>query len=275
VVNLLKNKPQRTLSVLTIFVFVTLSLETLILFLLFLQGTHILQLSRRKPPNFVQLVNGKQATVTDNLARDPEAIRQFISKIMLSMFNWSGNLPPQTIDEANQPKPDLGILIVTTQGSRQRINTTSWIAGFALSEDFRKGFLSQIADLTPPEIFSRTPSQAMSAKLTIKRIYQPEEISPGQWRVGMIADITQKRLSDNRKVITPFNKDILVRAIDSFTEPLANSASDLQKAIYSVRNDKLEIYEIRDLCLLDEDTNLNKSILNPCLNQRPSGSFIK
>lgn len=273
-VNLLK-KRQTTGSALTIFAIATFGLHLLVLLIFIIQGLNIRQLSLRKPPSFVQMIDGKPVAVTDDLERDPEVIRQFISKTMISMFNWSGTLPPQSIEEVTKPQPDIGILIRTAQGGSRRVTTSSWVASFAISEDFRKGFLSAIAQITPPEIFSSNPNQAMSAQLIIKRVYPPEKISPGKWRVGMVADLIQKKRFENRTTVTTFNKDLLVQAVDYFPYPSSQGSTDLQKAIYSVHSDKLEIYEIRNLCLLDEYNNPDANNFNRCKNQDKSSSFIK
>ncbi len=270
----LLEKKKRTISLLTVFAIATFGLHLLTLVLLISQGINIRKLSLQKPPNFVQLIDGKNVDTTDNLSREPEVIRQFVSKTMTSMFNWSGKLPPQSVEDISQPKPDTGILIPTTQGSSQKISTTSWIASFALSEDFRKGFLSKIAEITPPEVFYNNPSQAISVQLVIKRIYPPQKTAPGEWRVGMVADLVQKKQSDNRTIITPFNKDLLVRSVDYFAYPQAEISTDVQKAIYNTRADKLEIYEIRNLCLIDEYNNLNLDKFKVC-GYKKSDSLIK
>lgn len=270
-VNFLQQKKKQTFSVLTAFAIATFSLHLLVLFIFLVQGLNIRQLSIRKPPNFVQTIDGKPVGATDDLARDPEVIQKFVSKTMIAMFNWSGNLPPQKVEDIAKPQQDPGILISTPQGGSQRVTTSSWVASFALSEDFRKGFLSAIADMTPPEIFARTPTQAMSAQLNIKRVYPPVAIAPGTWRVGIVADLVQTKKSDNRKTITPFNKDLLVRAVDFFPSPLADNSTDIQKAIYSSRADKLEIYEMRNLCLLDDYKNTSENAAYPC----EAGSFIR
>lgn len=273
-VNLLK-KRQRTGNILTTFAIATFSLHILVLLLFIFQGLEIRQLSLRKPPNFVQMIDGKPIAATDDLARDPETIRLFVSKTMIAMFNWSGNLPPTNFEEVTKPKPDSGILVRTPAGGSQKVTTSSWVASFALSEDFRKGFLGAIAQITPPEVFSTNPNQGMSAQLVIKRVYPPKKIAPGKWRVGMVADLIQKKRNDDRKRITTFNKDLLVRAVDYFPYPLPENSTDLQKAIYSNRNDKLEIYEIRNLCLIDEYNNLNENQLKQCENSKKADPFIK
>jgi hypothetical protein len=275
-VRLLEKKKAKT-SVLTIFAFATFGLHLFALLILVLQGLNIRSLSLQKPPNFVQMIDGKTVDINSqdiksNLEPEPETIRQFVNKTMTLMFNWSGKLPPQSIEEATLPKPDTGILVPAQKGS-QKISTTSWVAGFALSEDFRKGFLAKMAEMTPPEVFLNNPSQIISSRLAVKRIYPPKRIAPGKWQVGMVADLIQKKQSNNRSIITPFNKDLLVRSVDSFGYPQASMKTDLQKAIYNVRADKLEIYEIRNLCLVDEYSGLSQD--KSCGNLKNDQTFIK
>ncbi len=263
-VNLLTKKKKQRISILTIFAIATFSLHLLVLFIFLSQGLNIRQLSQRKPSHFIQTIDGQPIGNTDTLARDSQAIRQFVSQTMISIFNWSGTLPPQTIEEVAKAKPDPGILVITLTGGSKKVTTSTWVASFAISEDFRKGFLSVLADMTPPEIFASNTNQAMSAQLTIKRVYPPIQISPGKWRVGMVADLVQTRKFDGKKLITPFNKDVLVRAVDYFPYPLPEISTDLQKAIYSSRAEKLEIYEIRNLCLIDDYSNVDINQSNPC-----------
>jgi hypothetical protein len=108
----------------------------------------------------------------------------------------------------------------------------------------------------------------------IKRIDQPEKILPGKWRVGLVANLIQKKRGDGTKIITPFNKDLLVRATDYFSYPLPDNITDLQRAIYAMRSNKMEIYEIRNLCLIDNYNNSQEG-LNSCTNSSNSENFIK
>jgi hypothetical protein len=191
------------------------------------------------------------------------------------MFNWSGMLLNQTISDRAVPLRDRGILISTPQGGNNKVTTSSWIASFALSEDFRRGFLREIAAITPPEVFINDNQQGLSAELMIKRIDLPEKIVSGQWKVGLVADLIQKRRADSSKIITPFNKDILVRATDYFSYPLADNITDLQRAIYAVRSSRIEIYEIRNLCLIDNYNHSPQEQLTPCGTPPNSENFIK
>ena len=244
----------------------TFGLHLLTLLILIIQGLTIRQLSVQKAPTFVQLVDGKPVNNRDELQRKPEAIEEFVSKTMISMFNWSGKLPAQNINQATNPEKDLGISIKTPRSGSKKVTTSSWISSFGLSEDFRKSFLSTVAELTPPEVFSSNSDRAILAELNITRIYPPQQIEPGKWKLGIVANLVQKRGSDN-KIITPFNKDIFVQAVDSFDYPITQNLTDLQKAIYATRSDKLEIYEIRELCLTDKYDNLATDGFNRCRNQ--------
>ena len=258
-VGLLKKKQQQPkVNLLIVLTFITFALHILTLALLILQGVTIRQFYLRKPPTFTQLINGEKVNSLDVPEYEPSVIQQFTSKFATLMFDWSGKLPPQTVQDVSQPREDLGIPIRTIQGTNKKVSTSSWMASFAISEDFRQAFLREIADITPPEVFSTDKDRALSAQLIIKRIDQPEKFDQGKWRVGMVANLVQTRISDNRQVIIPFNKVFLIRSVDYFAYPEVNSVTDLQKAINVMRADKLEIYEIRDLCLLDE-TNIDFS----------------
>ena len=264
-VRLLEKRKQKGNLLVTLAV-ATFGLHLLTLLILIIQGLTIRQLSVKKIPSFVQLVDGKPVNNRDELQRKPEAIEEFVSKTMISMFNWSGKLPAQNINQATNPEKDLGISIKTPRSGSKKVTTSSWISSFGLSEDFRKSFLSTVAELTPPEVFSSNSDRAILAELNITRIYPPQQIEPGKWKLGIVANLVQKRGSDN-KIITPFNKDIFVQAVDSFDYPITQNLTDLQKAIYATRSNKLEIYEIRELCLTDKYDNLATDGFNHCRNQ--------
>lgn len=263
----LLEKRKRKGNLLVTFAVATFGLHLLTLLLLIIQGLTIRQLSVQKPPTFVQLIDGKPVNNRDDLQRKPEAISEFVSKTMISMFDWSGKLPVQNINQATNPKKDSGISVQALQGGSKKVTTSSWVSSFALSEDFRKSFLGTVAELTPPEVFSSNSNQAILAELNITRVYPPQEIEPGKWRVGMVANLVQKR-GDDRKIVIPFNKDIFVQAVDTFDYPITQNLTDLQKAIYATRSNKLEIYEIRDLCLTDQYDNLATDGFNRCQNRR-------
>jgi hypothetical protein len=90
-----------------------------------------------------------------------------------------------------------------------------------------------------------------------------------------VADLIQRKRGDGSKIITPFNKDLLVRATDYFSYPLPDQMTDLQGAIYAIRSSKMEIYEIRNLCLMDNYNNAPQGRSNSCTGSSNTGSFIQ
>jgi hypothetical protein len=67
----------------------------------------------------------------------------------------------------------------------------------------------------------------------------------------------------------------LVRATDYFSYPLPDKMTNLQRAIYAVRSSKMEIYEIRNLCLIDNYNHSPQEQLTPCGTPPNAENFIK
>lgn len=263
-VQLLSRKKYNSSS-LFLCILVASSVNLLTLLVIMFQGLALNRLSVRKAPALVQVVARQTTELSDELEKSSATIKNFVQSIMISLFSWSGTLPPQTIEEAKNPSSDPGVPIKITNGTSKKVATTTWIASFALSDqNFRQSFLKKVALLTPPEIFSRNSKSAIATQLNIRHISEPEKIEPGKWKIKMVAEINFYQLSTNRKRVVPLNKEILMRAVDTPKHPLGNSISPLQQAVYSTRQMGLEIYEIRDLCLSDKtdktiDCPLNKN----------------
>ncbi len=66
-----------------------------------------------------------------------------------------------------------------------------------------------------------------------------------------------------------------MRAVDYFDYPVVENTTILQQAISRVRTQRLEIYEMRNLCLLDAYDNLSGAKSNQCLGAQKSGDFIR
>ncbi|WP_218082510.1 hypothetical protein [Anthocerotibacter panamensis] len=230
---------ERRKDILPLFVLATFISQVFVILLLMFQGTLINQLSRKAPPTLVQLVDGQAVQVgpMDHLERTPEIVRRFVGETMSLMMNWSGTLPPETVEESKVPKPDPGVGI-----GGKRIATATWQAGFALSEDFRRPFMETLAQLTPPEVFGN----GTQVVLVVRNIGNPEKIGEGRWRVAMVANVVVFRKDqDSLGKAIPFNKDIYVRAVEA--SPTLENTTPLQKAIYRIRQSGLEIYAIREL----------------------------
>jgi hypothetical protein len=212
------------------------------LVLLLLYGSYS-QLSKKAPPSLVQLETGKSITVAPigSKERTPQVITRFVSDTMTLMMNWSGTLPPTTVEEAAKPKRDPGVSISERGAKTNKVASGAWQASYALSEDFRREFLGMLASITPPGVFKgRT-----QVVLVPTNIQSPVSIADGKWKVKMIANLTVLDQGNNLGEVIPFNKEIFVQAVEAPKSP--STASGLAAIVYQVRLSGLEIYAIRDL----------------------------
>ncbi|NES25152.1 MAG: hypothetical protein F6K41_41155, partial [Symploca sp. SIO3E6] len=111
-------------NLLSTFVMISLGLHLLTLLLLLFQGLTLNQLTNQKPPTLVQLIDGKESPIPEPLERELEEIRSFVEQTMTALFTWSGKLPPQNIEEAQNPKQDEGVPIKMSTGVTKKISTT-------------------------------------------------------------------------------------------------------------------------------------------------------
>jgi hypothetical protein len=228
---------------LALFTVGTFGLHIITFFLLILIYGSYSQLNKKPPPSLVQLETGKSVKVAalGNSDRTPQVVSHFVSDTMTLMMNWSGNLPPTTVEESTKPKPDTGINIGERGLRGNRVTSGAWQASHALSEDFRKEFLKMLADMTPPGVF-KGKTQVVLVPLSIQ---PPIKIEEGKWKVKMIANLTIFDQGNNLGEVIPFNKEIFVRAVEAPESP--TNISGLAAVIYQVRASGLEIYAIRDL----------------------------
>ncbi|MGD1874564.1 MAG: hypothetical protein ACFB02_16110 [Mastigocoleus sp.] len=212
------------------------------LILLLLYGSYS-RLNQKPPPSLVQLKTGKSIKVTPigNLERTPQVVSRFVSDTMLLMMNWSGKLIPATVEEANNPKPDPGIIIEGKTFKDKKITSGAWQASYALSEDFRQEFLTILASMTPEGVF-KGKTQVVLVPLSIQ---PPIKVAEGKWKVKMIANLTVFKEANNLGRTIPFNKEIFVQAVEPPKSPI--STNGLATIIYQIRSSGLEIYAIRDL----------------------------
>lgn len=237
------SKSVSTGDALALFALGTFGLHLITFFVLLLLYGSYSQLNKKAPPSLVQLETGKSIKVAPigSLERTPQVILRFVSDTMTVMMNWSGTLPPTTVEEAAKAKPDPGINIANKGLRGNKVTSAAWQASYALSEDFRKEFLKVLASITPSGVF-QGKTQVVLVPLSIQ---SPIKISEGKWKVKMVANLTVFAQNSNLGEIIPFNKEIFIRAVVPPQSP--NQVDGLAAVIYQVRSSGLEIYAIRDL----------------------------
>jgi hypothetical protein len=237
-----------SLNLFPLFVLGTLGLQGL----LFLQTTFntlwIAKLARRPAPTLVELVDGRsiQVGAEASLYRSPQAIKQFVGEIATMLFTASGTVAadPMAPKRDVKPKLDPGVEIAGSGiRGKKKVTSAAWEASFALSEDFRATFLAKMAEITPPGAFSGT-AQTM---LAISYLSEPEPLEPGKWRVKMVANLYTFMGGDRLGQAVPVNKEVYVKAVYVQPQPLSESATEIQRAVYNARASGLEIYRFGEL----------------------------
>ncbi|MDX2244966.1 MAG: hypothetical protein NW224_30185 [Leptolyngbyaceae cyanobacterium bins.302] len=227
-------------DILPLFAVGTLFLQVINLFLNSGSTVGVWTLAHKPAPAMVQLLDGHSVAMEpiDHNARSPELIRQFVKSSMGLMFKWSTALPANEETGSNSTLRDPGVAI-----GGKRITTASWQASAVFSEDFRTPFLEEIAKLTPQGVFGGS-TQGL---LNITSISDPQPIAAGKWKIDLVAHLMIYDSAHPAGRSIPFNKSIFIRAIEPAIDPLPENSTPIQKAIYQMRQDGLEIIEIQDL----------------------------
>ena len=83
--------------------------------------------------------------------------------------------------------------------------------------------------------------------MILQRVSQPTQIEDGKWKVEMLANQLSLTSFDPLGNSTPFNKQILVRAIKDSETPLPNTPLPLSLSVHRLGEARLEIYNICDI----------------------------
>lgn len=228
-------------SLIPVFIVSSTLLQAILFLIVTITFGKIDRIANSKTPNLVELLDGTTARtfpVAYN-ERSPLVISTFVGKTLVSLMSWNSVLQTSNADSFDavlKPQLDEGV-----QVGERKVTTNTWAAGFALSEDFRAAFLSELAKLTPTDVFTgKTQSLLM-----VRQLSQPQKIREGMWKQNLVSNLV---IFENGKPIgraIPFNKTIFVRAVD--TPLLPKNASELQTTAYKARRDGLEIYKIQEL----------------------------
>lgn len=217
-------KPENTKksSILPLLAVGTFGLHIFTLLLLMFHGSLLQDLSRQlTPQSLVQLVDGRAITVDPkpSFERNPETIRHFVGETMTLMLTWSQQQPPKTI----------------------------WaISSQLLTNDLQPKLQAEITNLTSAAQFENINiNQGTEYVLVIQKISQPVAIGDGRWKVELLANQLTFSGYDNLGTSTPFNKQILVEAIDEQAASLPDTAPlPWHFAAYRLGEARLKIYNI-------------------------------
>jgi hypothetical protein len=209
---ILKSENKRS-SILPLFAVATFGLHVFALLVLMFHKSILQQLQQRlTPQSLVQLIDGSAITVDPkaDIDRHPETIRRFVGETMTLMLNWSQQQQPKTVWQI-----------------------TSGLVASELQPKLE-------SEINPTETLSKDTENV----LVIQRISQPIKIGDGKWKVEMTANQIIFSNSDRLGKSTPFNKQILVTAIDQPATSLPNLPIPLHLAAYRLGEARLKISNI-------------------------------
>lgn len=219
---MLFNQKKNNTSILPVFVVATFVLNVLTILLLMYHQSMLKRLSGQLPQSLVQLVDGRAITIDsqENLERNPETIRRFVGETMTMMFTWSDKQPSSIVWQATSE---------------------------LLSGDVRRKFELETTQGIPKGVLANAGGNAESL-LLIRKISQPEKIADGQWQLEIIANRLIFAGSNNKNAeVIPFNKKILIRALETQAISIPNVENPLYSAIYRLNEARLEIANLCDI----------------------------
>ncbi|OKH53146.1 hypothetical protein NIES2101_12495 [Calothrix sp. HK-06] len=211
----MKSESKRA-SFLPLFTVATFGLHLFTFLLLTFHWSLLQQLQQRlTPQSLVQLIDGRAISVDPkpDMERYPETIRRFVGETMTLMLTWSQQQQPRTV----------------------------WETSSVLVNDNLKPKLESI--ISPSE----TLSQGTENVLVIQTIGEPTKISEGRWKVEIIANQIIFTNSDKLGKTIPFNKQILVQAVEAPFASLPNLPVPLNIAVSRLGEARLQIYNVCDI----------------------------
>jgi hypothetical protein len=220
------------------------SISLLFLLMLFVM---YFKLANRPVPSLVQLADGQAITTRalGNKERSPVVIQRFVTDSLMLLMSWQQKIPSADIAPDGSPVfvNDPG-MEVKGQNKEGRITTRAFQASFAFSEEFRQDLIEMLAIMTPPDVFT---GQVQTA-LVFQAVTEPELVETGEWRISVVGNLIQSNLKLGTTTRIPFNKEVLVRAIDTPPLPAEGKfASPFESVVYVVRQAGIEIYSMKDI----------------------------
>jgi hypothetical protein len=203
-------------------------------------------IASKPAPSLVQMVDGQAVKVATmgNKERSPQVVQRFVTDSLMLMMSWSNALPPQTDASGNaKVTTDPGMKVSTGTGDK-RITTSAFQASFTVSEKFRNDLVKMLAEMTPVEVFN---GQAQTA-LIFQAVTVPEQVGNGEWKIAVVGTLVKTKVGSADTDRVPFNKEILVRAVDTPPLPQGGKFSNpLESAVYAIRQAGLEIVSMKDI----------------------------
>ena len=232
----------------------TLGISSVGLFISILALSATNTIAGKPMPTLVQTLNGKTINITSLEAkqRPNRVIQNFTVDTLTNLFTWRVYLVPTSPEEVRTPKVDPGMPIEAEGRTDLKVPAPVWAASFAISDDFRKDFLSKsLAPLTTSLKVLQGSSDVAFIPISIQDPIEVKSNKPDEklWKVKIVANLAIRTAANVPETLVPFNKDVYVRAVIPPVMPDLNRAdakTDLQVVTALARSSGLEIYGMED-----------------------------
>ncbi|MGB8698172.1 MAG: hypothetical protein WCD18_02040 [Thermosynechococcaceae cyanobacterium] len=197
------------------------------------------RLQTQNAPALVQMADGTGVAVKamNPNYRSTETIRSFLNEWIPLALNWDAEI---TGADGKKTK-DNG-----EQFGNDRIPTETLLASFALTDDFRTGWLKGLVKEFKLPSYLSSKKQRIAV---VSNIGAPKRLKEGHWSVQVVSSWYEVSPSDQSGKLFKYNKEFILNAVNQPVSPLKSGASSYEKAIYSVLAKGLRIQEIRNLAI--------------------------
>ncbi|MGB8700041.1 MAG: hypothetical protein WCD18_11550, partial [Thermosynechococcaceae cyanobacterium] len=161
------------------------------------------QLQTQNAPALVQMADGSGIAVKgmDPDYRSTETIRSFLNEWIPLALNWDGEIAGTD----GKKTKDNG-----EQFDNNRIPTETMLASFALTDDFRLGWLKGlVTEYKLPSYLS-----AQKQRITVvSLIGEPKALKDGQWSVQVVASWYEVSPADESGKLFKYNKEFILTSV--------------------------------------------------------------
>jgi hypothetical protein len=159
------------------------------------------------------------------------------------LMSWTNELPGASDDKK---VPDAGALVKIKDGDR-RITSPAFQASFTFGEELRTELVKILAEMTPDGVFKGE----IKTTLKFQHVTLPtlvDKNQSGKWKINVVATLLQYQQGRADIIKIPFNKEIVVQAIDTPQLPKSGKFSnELESLVYGIRQAGLEIVSMKDI----------------------------
>jgi hypothetical protein len=232
-------------NIVAMFALTSIGFSALTLMLQIVVMSNVINIARKPAPSLVQLSDGQAIKVqaVGNQDRSPEVVQHFVTDSLIMLMSWTNELPGTSDDKK---VPDAGALVKIKDGDR-RITSPAFQASFTFSEDLRAELVKILAEMTPDDVFKGE----IKTTLKFQHVTLPTPVDKnqsGKWKINVVATLLQYQQGRADIVKIPFNKEIVVQAIDTPQLPKSGKFSnELESLVYGIRQAGLEIVSMKDI----------------------------